>query len=235
MNERLNETTSIDILQFMLEIDPTLPRGVDDDDYLPIYYAINRKSTAFCKELINAYPESLLIETMVGKLPIHVACRYGKRDDTADTIQYMLELDPELINAAEDDEGSLPIHCAAMRGMTKSIELLLKFDHNAASKKTNDEHQMLPLHLACGVYNPDLSSIRALYDTYPEAILVRDRAGRTPLNLARKQPVMDFLQTELVYARQAQDMTAMATVDDDDGWLHRALKDNTSLGSIANC
>ena len=57
---------------------------------------------------------------------------------------------------------------------------------------------------------------------------MRDRAGRTPLNLARKQPVMDFLQTELVYARQAQDMTAMATVDDDDGWLHRALKDNTS-------
>ena len=44
MNERLNETTSIDILQFMLEIDPTLPRGVDDDDYLPIYYANMEKN-----------------------------------------------------------------------------------------------------------------------------------------------------------------------------------------------
>ena len=44
---------------------------------------------------------------------------------------------------------------------------------------------------------------------------------------------MEFLQTQLVYARQAQDMTAMTTVDEN-GWLplHRALKNNAPLGSI---
>lgn len=36
-----------------------------------------------------------------GMLPIHIACAYGRRDDTAYTIQYMLELNPELINAEE--------------------------------------------------------------------------------------------------------------------------------------
>ena len=44
---------------------------------------------------------------------------------------------------------------------------------------------------------------------------------------------MDFLQTQLVYARQAQDMTVMTTVDDI-GWLplHSALNDDAPLGSI---
>ena len=47
------------------------------------------------------------------------------------------------------------------------------------------------------------------------------------------QRAIDFLQAQLVYARQAQDMTVMATVDEN-GWLplHHALKDNASLGSI---
>ena len=34
-------------------------------------------------------------------LQIHIACAYGRGDDTAYTIQYMLELNPELINAEE--------------------------------------------------------------------------------------------------------------------------------------
>ena len=235
-NEDLDETASIDILRFMLEIDPTLPREVDSEGYLPIHYAVavTRKSTTFCKELIDAYPQSLRIEADDWLL-IHMACRFGERDDTADTIQHMLKLDPELINA-ENSDGWLPLHHAAMYGRTELIELLLKYDPNAASKEFNNGRRWLPLHIACAAYNSNLSSIQVLYDAYPEAILARNRDGRTPLDLARaggNQPAIDFLQTQLVYARQAQDMTAMTTVDDD-GWLplHRALKNNTPLGSI---
>ena len=130
--------------------------------YLPIHYAVQYKSTAFCEILIDAYPESLRIELNDGNLPIHLACAYGKRDDTADTIQYMLELDPELVNA-EGSDGYLPIHLAAINGRTESIELLLKFDPDAASKETNDGRRRLPLHLACG-YNTNLSSIQVLHD-----------------------------------------------------------------------
>ena len=230
-----DEAASLDILQFMLEIDPTLPRELVGNSSLPVHYAISvqYKSTRFCKILIDAYPESLRIISDEG-LPIHLAC-IGNRDDTADTIQYMLELDPELINA-EYNNSYLPIHCAAENGRAELIELLLKFDPDAASKETNDGNQQLPLHLACSYTNPNLSSIQALYDAYPEAILARDEHGDTPLDIARSeenQPAIDFLQAQLVYARQAQDMTAMTTVDDD-GWLplHRALKDNAPLGSI---
>ena len=127
-NEDLDENASIDILRFMLHIDPTLSRElqVDGGNYLPIHYAVKYKSTAFCKELIDVYPESLRIESYGGWLPIHLACRYGNQVDTADTIQYMLEMDPELINA-ENSNGWLPIHLAAWHGNTKSIELLFKY------------------------------------------------------------------------------------------------------------
>ena len=44
---------------------------------------------------------------------------------------------------------------------------------------------------------------------------------------------MKFLQTQRVYARQAQDMTAITTLDENGQLpLHRALKNNASLGSI---
>ena len=233
MNKDLDENTSIDILQFMLSIDPTLPREVDGANCLPIHNAADNKSTALCKEIIDAYPASLRIEARDGKLPIHMACAYGEREDTADTIQFMLELDHELINA-KDGDGYLPIHCAAIGGGTKSIELLLKYDSDAASKKTNDFLQ-LPLHLVC-IENANLSSIQALYDAYPDAILARTEIGRTPLDgahLSGNQLAIEFLQTQLVYARQTQDVTAMTTVDDN-GWLplHHALRDNAPLGSI---
>ena len=36
-------------------------------------------------------------------------------------------------------------------GRSESIELLLKYDPDAASKEMNDEYQRLPLHLVCVV------------------------------------------------------------------------------------
>ena len=235
-NYDLDDTNSLDILRFMLHNDPNLPREGSDDGYLAIHFAVIYKSSAFCKELIDAYPESLRIEGD-GWLPIHDACAHGNRDDTADIFQYMLELDPELINEEKSD-GYLPIHVAALKGRTKSIEILLKFDHDAASKEVNNGSRRLPLHLACyHNANENLSSVQVLYDAYPEAILASDTDRRTPLDLARnqprKQPAIEFLQAELVYARRAQDMTTMTTVDENGQLpLHCALKDNAPLGSI---
>ena len=60
LNKNLDDTVSIDILRFMLKIDPTLPREVDgfDGSRLPVHLAVKYKSTTFCKILIDAYPES---------------------------------------------------------------------------------------------------------------------------------------------------------------------------------
>jgi len=243
----LDEDVSIEILRLMLDIDPTFARERDSEDYRPIDWAVSGscpRPFQFCKMLIDAYPESLS-----DSWPIHLACYSGMRDDSADTIQYMLDLCPES-SSTWDWRGYLPIHGAAWSGNTKAIELLLKHDSSAATKKSTElpaHSPKLPLHLACDpncrTFCADhLTAVQTLYDTYPEAILIQSGndsfVRRTPLDTARNRgrkllPIVRFLESQLDYAQKAQDMTVMTTLDEN-GWLplHHALKEKASLGSI---
>ena len=110
----------------------------------------------------------------------------------------------------------------------------------------------MPLHFACDTGKTGAAQV--LYDSYPEAILTRNRNGKTPIDLAREwaervgtnTTLVPFLEVQLAYARRAQDITIMNTPDkhgwlptimntpDKPGWLplHHALMDNAPLGSI---
>jgi len=259
-NGQMDEINSLSILRFMLDVDPDLPI-YSADNRLPIHSAVGAKSTNFCKELIDACPGLLWAELNSGHLPIHEACRQN-RMDTLDTIQYMLEVYPESIRARKwesvhgmifNEDGYLPIHCAAKGQSTEILEFLLMSDPDAASMKVlyppfpvpeslNSKHceWALPLHIAA--YHGKMKQIEILYDAYPESILVGTKLGDTPLDLARKREcqgrrksptVEKFLETQLEYARIAQDMAVMATVDEIGRLpLHYALKENASLGTI---
>jgi len=135
----------LDILQFMISVDPSFLRLENIKGRIPIFQAVSKKSTEVCKVLINAYPESLRIESN-HCLPIHKACGSG-RADAANTVQYMLEIDPDSIDITQIG-GWYPIHLAAWEGRTKIVEMLLKYDPLAASKKAGDECR-LPLHVVC--------------------------------------------------------------------------------------
>ena len=127
-NDKIDDTVALDILQFIVGVDPTLVR-TGEGGYLPINLAADLMSTAFCKVLIKAYPESVRIRSdddTGNRLPIHEACGFGDRDDTVDTIQHLLELYPESITARKG--GDLPIHIAADFGNPNTILLLLKYD-----------------------------------------------------------------------------------------------------------
>ena len=63
-NYDLDETNSLNILRFMLDIDPNLPREVYGDD-LPIHVAVRFKSNAFCNILIDAYPHHFGLNQMM--------------------------------------------------------------------------------------------------------------------------------------------------------------------------
>jgi len=173
MTNTLDEDASIEILQSMLDIDPMLARDIDEDSFeghRPIDRAVKGRPFGFCKVLIDVYPESLS-----DSWPIFEACGCSgsDRDDLVDTIQYMLDIYPEIINA-RDGNGMLPIHRAAQGKRTDIVELLLKHDPDAASKKTSEltlpyVPLSLPLHVACerGLDR----SVKILYDAYPEAII----------------------------------------------------------------
>ena len=234
-NKQLDDIVAIEILRFMLNIDPTLLGETNDDGCLPIHHAITAESTAFCKILIDEYPRSIMARARDGSVPIHRACRYGTRNDMVDTIQYLLELHPACIQA-RDGRGWLPIHGAAEKGIVKAIELLLMHDPTAASKETTTESRQLPLHIAS--LNGKIGAVQSFFDAFPEEILTRNGNGRTPIDLTHTRrrsnsKVLSFLKSQVLYARKAQDMTTMTTLDKN-GWfpIHHALKDNVPLGSI---
>ena len=244
-NYNLDAATSRDILKVLIDTDNTSPMERDTDGkYLPIHYAVGygNKSIEFCKILVEAYPDSLRIESGDGMLPLHEACTYGSRV----AVEYLLQEDPESINArtiSVDDPnqhsigGCLPIH---LTKDAETIKVLLKNDPNAALKTSYDGQ--LPIQMVCGGRDVSLSSVQVLYDTYPEAIWCVDHEGRTLLDLVggnrwrqdSNLSVRSFLENEFVYARQSRDMNYM-TVPDGEGYLplHRALlQRDASLGSI---
>ena len=231
-NNKIDDTAALAILQFMLDADPTLPRvRTGEEGYLPIHLAVDRMSVDFCKVLIKTYPESVKVGANDDNLPIHEACRFRDRDDAVDIVEYLLQLYPESINV-QDSEGLLPIHLAALGGNAKTIALLLEHDPDGASKKTEDEKKYIPLHLAC--QRSTLDIVKVLYDAYPQAIHVRgEEDGETPVSIVESGPMKRFLKAQVLYARKAQDMKTMTTLDHN-GWLplHHALKDKAPLGSI---
>jgi len=232
-NEHLNDIASLDILRFLINIDPTLMREATGETmFLPIHLAVANKSTTFCKVLIDSYPESIQL-TRFGSFPIHKACRRGSRDDKVETIAYMFKKYPESINA-RDSIGRLPIHCAAKCERADVIELLLKHDPDATRRE--GEHSQLPLHMACVCSVENLCVVRMLFDVYPEAIHILDDNGRSPLNLTKGNTSTEiFLNQQLFYIQQAAQDTTVLSTPDADGYLplHRALlKGEASLGSI---
>jgi hypothetical protein len=93
------------------------------------------------------------------------------------------------------------------------------------------------LHYAClGEYYNDsnievaLQVIKVIYDAHPEAI--EDNMITIGID-GYHQQVQTFLNSELVYSRQAKDHRLMTTPDEKGHLpLHRALQNNVRLGSI---
>lgn len=216
MKEYLNETASLEICVLLVNKHPELVTLPDDGGYLPLHHAVRYKSPRFFTALINAYPEALRIGTDgAGNLPIHGACSRG-------------------------NTGT--VKCAECMSKSEVLSFLLQQYPAAVSKATTNCHY-LPLHLACDYRKPDLNSVRVLFDAYPEAIFAHDDEGRTALDIAREMVlqyqnpcnsrVVDFLEVQLVHARNSQDMNTMQTLDSK-CWrpLHHALHNNASLGAI---
>lgn len=74
----------------------------------------------------------------------------------------------------------LPIHAAVIfQSPSAIVEKLLHECPEAAQAK--DDQGMLPLHLAFRTKNTDWEAIEELVTSYPQAIFIKDRKGRAPL------------------------------------------------------
>eukprot|EP00984_Skeletonema_dohrnii_P029626 scaffold20381_cov75-Skeletonema_dohrnii-CCMP3373.AAC.5 len=238
MSRQLDERAALEILELLIEKCPEAARHGNNNGCLLIHLAGGWKSPEFCSILIKAHPGSERITDVEGKLPFHWACVYN----TLATVEYLYKLYPDAIN--HTSRGGYPIH-AAIIGVIKKrksfrpsdsveiVKFLLRCDPNVKFQKGGGKS---PLHYACHLsYNDSnievaLEVLQAIYDAHPEAI--EDNAIASHVESYHQQ-VQAFINSELVYARQAKDHPMMITPDRNGQLpLHTALQNNATLGSI---
>jgi len=240
-NKILDEAAALEILKLLVEKCPEAAQHANNNGVLPIHLAAacGRRSTEFCRPLIEAYPGSERITDVKGNLPLHWACSYN----TLATVEYLYELYPEVIHH-RSTTGNYPIHAAILGVIKKSkrespsdsvdiVKFLLGCDPNVKFQKGG---RMSLLHFTCRLdYNDSniqaaLEVVKAIYDAHPEAIEEYLNAS----NIQRyHQQVQAFINNELVYARQAKDYLLMITPDKNGLLpLHTAIQNNATLGSI---
>ncbi len=240
-SKEMNKSASVEILKLLIEKYPEAVRFADNEGALPIHIAAGSKTPKFCQVLIEAYPESERITTAEGELPLHNACR----SNIAATVEFLHKLYSDTINH-EATNGFYPIHFAMSRtldrnkltGAAEIVQYQLDCHPNVKFQKCQGESL---LYVACTLtshqnYNDPntivaaLDVVKAIYDAHPEAIegesIVRDMQSY-------HHHVRAFINSELVYARQAKDPSLMAALDDNGHLpLHKALQNDVSLGSI---
>jgi len=210
--EDLDDTTAMKILAFLIRRYPGSVQVQDETGYLPIHFAVERRSTEFCKVLVDINPESVRVTTTTttysyaGSLPIHLAVQGGI--ECVETVQLLIDRDPESLRI-HDNNGNTPLHMAVRSCYHDNIEtvkLLLAYDPTLALIKSTGELLFgypllhLPLHEACqqGMYTDDnsLAKVQLLFDAYPGAIFEKTNhtftfdgqqvLGKTPLDYANR-------------------------------------------------
>ena len=256
----MDDAVAIDILKLLLEAHPDLVSQTSSyGEHLPLHLAASNKSQSFCKILVDAYPESVKVDGY-GCLPFHCACNNGRLDTVKYLFGLYPEClhirndDGYLpIHEAASDPG---------KNTAEIVNFLLLQDPDCLSKPVvsnfaSYDDGYLPLHLACSSRD-ESNVIEHLFDLYPEAILIQNEQEQLPIDILREkldelhinsetgrpyphneewyqrlQYLIRFLQTQMSYARKAQDETAMRTFDFVGYFpLHRAIRDKAPLGAI---
>jgi ankyrin repeat protein len=247
INKDIDDSTAVDILGLLLERCPEAVRRVENKyGAPPIHVAcgVGSKSFEFCRMLIEAYPGSERIGDPLPCPPFHLVCRHN----TVATAEYLYKLYPECINLT-DIYGAYPIHYA-IEGLAfrtdpataiAMVQFLLASNPNVASQR-RDDFMLLPLTWvfekvdANDSSQPKLSAakeiLQMLYDVHPEAI--EDEVSSDDL-CDLPEEIRTFINAQLAYAHQAKDLQQMNTPDESGQLpLHRALRDNVTLGSITS-
>ncbi len=247
-NKDLDETVGLEILKLLLEKYPesvrhaASSRGIRGiSDSLPLHVAAGFQSPEFCRILIEAYPGSERTGGNHGSLPFHRSCQWN----TVATVEYLYKLYPESISVANNN-GQYPIHFVIRslkyredddpEAVIEVLQFLLDCNTDVALQKHGEK---FPLYWVCDEATSDntqllnayyIEILQVLYDAHPEAIKEDEITSNVD---SFCQEVQTFVNNQLIHARQATDHRVMTTPDESGQLpLHRALRDNATLGSI---
>jgi hypothetical protein len=181
---KLNDPPS-ELVNDITEAAPEVASFADTHGWLPLHHACaNGASIAVLEILINAYPESKLIQDNQNRTPLHFYATCNTDQPEVMTRKVRLLCDN---GAAElsDRGGMLPMHYAAAYGTNANVLKVLA-DAFPESLSTKDNKGKTPMHLTMVNAHRDSSPevLKFLLDTAGrETINLRDSEGNLPLHL----------------------------------------------------
>ena len=218
--------------KILVHAHPEAVEMVDSAGCLPFHNACYEGRPDTVEYLFGLHPESLHIRNHYGYLPIHWTVLGYREEYTVEIVQFLILHDSECVSKSivSDDGGDQHLH----------------------------GNGTLPLHIVCSSMNlyDQREVMLLLFNLYPEAVLIRNGQQQLPIDILREklddlpidpdtgkvynedlyhrmECITSFLQTQMNYARKAQDETFMRTPDATGSLpLHYAIRAGAPLGSI---
>ncbi|KAF5618694.1 ankyrin repeat-containing protein [Fusarium sp. NRRL 52700] len=109
-----------------------------------------------------------------GRTAMHVAAEKGNTK----IVKLLLGTESNIVEA-QDREGKIPLHFAALGGHVETLELLIR---NGSKVDMSDNHQQTSLHLAA--LSGHGSIVKTLVNDHDANVMAKDSGGRTALHIA---------------------------------------------------
>jgi hypothetical protein len=163
--------------------------------------------------IFNAYPEAISKRDSEGGVPLHHACCFNSN---LQVVKFMYDEYPDGISLAQVD-GIMPIHLAASQNPSADVMRFI-LSNCPESAFAVDNHGWLPLH--CLIDNDPLDmtasrieSLRMLLRAHPQAVLHKNREGRSALDCARLKHHCDYVIRLMLLACPEADPVELARLN----------------------
>lgn len=198
-------TNDIISTQTLLEQNEKLDiNAQDESDNTALHYAVviqNEEMVDILLSIPNIKPEiqnspyNNSVRSYKGTgTPLHLAAE----KDLVDIMQKLIKRNPNLINIERQLDGYTPLHCAARRGKTFAIKLLLKFGADPLMRASEFDYLYLfdngytPLHLA--IINENINAVLPFLVTdVAKRLCAETKLKFTPLDYAAEQEDERFI------------------------------------------
>jgi ankyrin repeat protein len=145
-------------------------------------------SLAIMHRLYHLYPGAVMVEDVVGRIPLHLACQ-----SALEVVKFLVENYPDGVQSIAQS-GLLPLHYALQRRVAAPLEVIqVLIEAYPDAVNVTDTDGKLPLHTAC-TYGPTLEIIQLLLDRFVgdeqhhNGLSIADNRGQLPIHWYARSP-----------------------------------------------
>eukprot|EP01038_Epipyxis_sp_PR26KG_P013198 gene13198-17686_t len=182
----------VEIVQCLLEADPTAATVVNSDGDTALHLAIDQEcEVEIITLLLKAYADAAKIRNYSGLLPLHLGCYLKNHSKSFTIVEVLLQYYPEgaTIEAAS---GHLAAHYAAEYSCAEVFDIVLRANPAAISTGNSAELNNTPLIKA--VLGSNEETVRFICEHYPETCQIKNSQSRLPIHFAAEKECKTILE-----------------------------------------